>query len=286
MIPSNRSKLGWLCVLACAALIGAATSSLLGEPQQPGAAASARPAGPQAISRGQSSFRLNCAPCHGMNAEGGMRAPNLTTGRLAHGGTDQDLFATILRGIPGTDMPANDLSDDETWEIVAYLRSLRPPSTQPLSGDPAAGEKLFFGEGRCSACHMVQGKGGRLGPDLSRVGAARPVEYLIESIRDPDKHIAEGLIEPNHDFAQIYELVTVTLMDGTTISGVALNEDSFSLQLMDTNEQLRLLSKNEVKNVEHSRKSPMPAYGPALIDEKQLQDLVAYLHSLRGTVMP
>lgn len=238
---------------------------------------------PKAIERGRANFRIACSYCHGMDARGGLRGPNLTAGHLAHGDTDEAVFRTILRGIPGTQMPANDLSEEETWELVTYLRSLQPKApAAALPGNATSGEKLFFGDANCSLCHMVRGKGGRLGPDLTRVGAARPVEFLVESIREPDKHLTEGLSEPNRDFPQVYEKVTATLQDGTEFTGVPLNEDSFSIQLLDQSEQLHLLLKKDLKKLVHERKSLMPAYGPDLLNEKQLQDVIAYLSALRG----
>src|SRR5229473_2182994 len=106
---------------------------------------------PKAIERGRGNFRLNCSYCHGMDARGGLRGPNLTSGRPNHGDTDEAIFRTVLRGIPGTQMPANDLTDEETWEVIAYLRTLQPKtSAAPLPGNVSAGEKLFFGDGNCS----------------------------------------------------------------------------------------------------------------------------------------
>jgi cbb3-type cytochrome c oxidase subunit III len=127
----------------------------------------------KAAQEGASQFRINCALCHGLRAQGGSRGPDLTRGVWNHGGSDADLFRTITQGVSGTLMPANDISDAETWEIIAYLRSLAPAKLKKAPGDPKAGEKLFYGDANCAICHMVRGKGGRIGPDLSRVGSAR-----------------------------------------------------------------------------------------------------------------
>lgn len=179
-------------------------------------------------------------------------------------------------------MPANDLSDDETWEVIAYLRSMQLKATAKVIGNPEAGEKYFFGEGFCYTCHMIRGRGGRLGPDLSRVGVARSPQYLVEAIREPDMEISEGLVEPGRDFPMRYDTVTLTLPNGEKITGIAKNEDSFSIQLMDDHEQLRFFAKRDLKNIAHERKSLMPAYPTTDLSEAKLQDLLAYLESLRG----
>ena len=239
-----------------------------------------------AIQEGNSLFRANCSPCHGLNAHGGGHGPDLTSGRWTHGSSDADIFRTITQGVPGTQMPANGFEDSETWAIIAYLRTLTP-GTQKKSathGDAAKGEKIFTTSGACSTCHMVKGRGGLLGPDLSRVGAARSVDYLIESIREPDKELSDGMLDPNNHYGLplVYDTVTVVLKNGDKVVGVAKNEDTFSVQLLDTSQQLHLFLKRDVKDVVHERKSLMPAYSEQAIPAAQLQDLLAYLESLQG----
>ena len=237
-----------------------------------------------AIAEGASLFRANCSPRHGLGARGGARGPDLTSGRWTHGGSDAEIFQTISSGVPGTQMPANGFEDSETWAIVAYLRSLAPPRAVKLDGDPAKGEKIFVGAGGCATCHMVNGRGGLLGPDLSRVGAARSVEYLAESIREPDKELSDGMLDPNNHYGLplVYDTVTVVLKNGERVVGVAKNEDTFSVQLLDVKQELRLFEKKDVVEVRHERKSLMPAFTEKMIDESELRDLVAYLVGLRG----
>jgi len=127
---------------------------------------------PQAITKGAVLFRQECVYCHGVGARGGMRGPDLTTGSWNHGGADADLARTITDGVAGTAMPPNNLKTDEIWQIVSYLRTVQQPPAAPV-GDQARGETLFFGTARCSTCHMVNGRGGRLGPELTTVGSAR-----------------------------------------------------------------------------------------------------------------
>jgi cytochrome c oxidase cbb3-type subunit III len=239
-----------------------------------------------AIAEGNSLFRGNCSPCHGLNARGGGRGPDLTSGRWTHGSSDAEIFRTITQGVPGTQMSANGFEDSETWAIIAYLRTLSP-GTQKSSaahGDAAKGEKIFTSTAACSTCHMIKGRGGLLGPDLSRVGAARSEQYLIESIREPDKELSDGMLDPNNHYGLplVYDTVTITLKNRDKIVGVAKNEDTFSVQLLDTSQQLRLFLKRDVREVTHQRKSLMPAYSEQVIPPAQLQDLLAYLEGLRG----
>jgi len=257
------------------------TSALLAEDK---AITNPKAGNPAAIKEGSSLFRGNCSHCHGMNATGGGRGPDLTAGRWTHGSSDAEIFRTISQGVPGPEMPANSFEDSEAWSIIAYLRSVGSPRRSTNSGDRSKGEQLFFASAGCSQCHMVKGKGGRLGPDLSRVGAARSESYLVDSIRDPDKQLSNGMLDPNRFFGPplLYEKVTVVTASGETITGVAKNEDTFSIQLLDTSQQLRLFLRKDLKDVIQERKSLMPAYSEEMLSPTDLHDLVAYLESLNG----
>ena len=240
---------------------------------------------PEAIREGQSLFRTNCGLCYGVDARGGTRGPDLTSGHWTHGSSDDAIFRTITKGVPGTQMPPNDLTEEETWMTLAYLRSQQPSSRQAVAGSRETGEKIFFRQGSCAQCHMVNGKGGRLGPDLTRIGASRPISYLVEAIREPNKRLAEGIGEPGRDyldFFRVYETVAVVTKDGRRVTGVLKNEDNFSIQLMDQQEQFHLLLKKNLQGIIHERKSLMPAYDEQRLNSEQLQDLLAYLDSLRG----
>lgn len=237
---------------------------------------------PKAIQEGASQFRIDCALCHGLNARGGSRGPDLTRKVWTHGGSDAEIFHTITVGIPGTLMPANDLSDTEIWEIIAYLRSMAPQKSGETGGDRKVGEKIFFGDGNCSLCHMVDGKGGRLGPDLSGVGSRRSPEFLATKLREPNKNLAPTLMDPGKEWPYDAEAVTVVMQDGQKIRGVIRNEDTFSIQLMDTEENIHMYLKKELREVIHEQKTLMPAYGEDILDKKQLWNLVAYLDALRG----
>src|SRR5689334_12371939 len=147
---------------------------------------------PKAITQGAVLFRQECTFCHGVGARGGMRGPDLTTGSWSHGGSDGELSRTITNGVAGTAMPPNKLTEEEIWQIVSYLRTLQQTPAPPR-GDVRKGEALFTGTLRCASCHIVNGRGGRLGPELTTVGSSRSRAYIIESIREPNRHLTEIL---------------------------------------------------------------------------------------------
>jgi len=239
---------------------------------------------PKAIAAGESQFRANCAFCHGLGARGGGRGPDLTRAQKRHGKTDAELFRTIDDGIPGTAMPQNGttgqgvgMTDAEIWQVISYIRSVEKKAAAPHAGDATRGDKLFHGAAGCSTCHMVQGKGGRLGPELTNIVSARSFDALVESVRYPSKRLATGLIENTKEFPQEYETVSVTTADGKQYTGVALNEDNFSVQLMDMQQQIHLLDKTSLKSFRKSRESLMPAYDEKTLSPQDLNDLLAYL---------
>jgi len=239
----------------------------------------------KAAKAGEFQFRINCAFCHGLGARGGGRGPDLTRARKRHGTSDADMFRTIKEGVAGTAMPAAVgsigvvMTNEEVWQVVTYLRSVQVKAPEQ-PGKSQHGKELFYGDANCSGCHMVEGKGGRLGPDLTGVGGARAVDYLIESVRSPSRRLAQGLSEATKEFPQEYETVTVVTADGQEITGVTLNEDSFSVQLMDAGEHIHLLEKDKLRSFKKTRVSLMPAYDTTLLSDNDLQDIVAYLVSL------
>jgi putative heme-binding domain-containing protein len=232
---------------------------------------------------GEFEFRANCAFCHGLGARGGGRGPDLTRTPKKHGDADGDIFGTINNGVPGTAMPPNGatqqgvgMTAEEIWQVVTYIRSVeKKPGV--ANGDAKHGRELFYGTAACGTCHMFQGKGGRVGPDLTGAGMARSSEYLVESVRNPSRRLAQGLIEAMKEFSTEYETVNVVTSDGTKYQGTLLNEDSFTIQFMDTRETVHLLDKASLKSLQKSRESLMPAYDEKMLPGKDLQDLLAYL---------
>ena len=223
-----------------------------------------------AIRTGMGLYRGRCANCHGMDARG-VRAPDITQ-VWASGRTDDGLRKTIREGIPGTEMPANPrIVDFEAWQILAYLRTLAAAApTDPPRGNARNGEAIF--QKQCVGCHRVNGVGGRLGPDLSRVGVSRSRDMMMLRIR-------RGLED---DFRAGFEPVTVTPQNGPPIQGVKKNEDLFSVQIMDTRERIQGYEKDQMKAVENGTRSAMPPFGPDRLSDGDLDDVLRYLQTLRG----
>ena len=265
------------------AFAGGLTLHLSAQPPQPASVEQTRnplTGNAEAISKGAVLFRQECVFCHGVGARGGMRGPDLTTGSWTHGGSDADLRQTITDGVAGTAMPPNTLKTEEIWQIVSYLRTVQQ-TAPPAVGDQARGETLFFGTARCSTCHIVNGRGGRLGPELSTVGSARSRAYLVESIRQPAKQLTQ--IRAFGGDGLKYDTVTAVTADGRTIVGVPMNEDTFTLQVMDQSERIHSFDKKSLKSLRHENRSLMPAYDANRLPDADLDNLVAYLQSLRST---
>lgn len=220
------------------------------------------------IRTGMGWYRSNCADCHGLDAAG-YRGPDLLA-LMATDVSDERLFQTIRKGVPGSEMPPSNAPDDELLMVIAYLRNLgtaAPP--EKAVGNVENGAKVFAAQ--CSSCHRVAGKGGRLGPDLTRIGTARSRAALVREIRTPSEFIAP-----------VYETVILVTRDGQKIRGAKKNEDVFSIQIMDGRERLQGFLKANLQDVIYDKTSLMPAFGPDRLSESDLSDLVGYLTTLRG----
>lgn len=223
----------------------------------------------EAVRAGMGLFRVRCADCHGMDARG-VRSPDLTQ-VWASGKTDAGLFQILRTGIPGTEMPpVARASDDDLWRILAYLKTLAAPAQgDPPTGDPVHGQQVF--RTNCALCHRVEGVGGRFGPDLSRIGVARTRATIERQIR--------GAAE---DFRPGYEPVSLTTQGGRVIHGVKKNEDLFSVQIMDMGERIQGYLKEDMKEVRNETRSAMPAFQSDRLSQTDVNDLMAYLATLRG----
>ena len=226
---------------------------------------------PRAVAGGGEAFRPYCTPCHGIRGDGG-RGPDLTRGVYSVGDKDSDLFRTIANGVPGTPMPgfASDLREEDIWRIVAFIRAIARHDVPAIPGDRAAGEKLFWGKGACSSCHMINGKGGRLGPRLNRVGRERSLAYLRDS-----------LLTPNSDVQPEYATITAVRRDGSKVFGVG-DLDNFTVQIIDTAGNYYSFLRSDLASATRELRSLMPDNYSRLLTPGEIDDLLAYLVSLRG----
>ncbi len=227
-------------------------------------------ADPKAAEIGRGMFRIYCAPCHGIRAQGG-RGPDLSRGVFAAGDRDSDLYRTIFNGVAGSEMGSfSELGSEGVWRIVAYLRSASRTDEAPAPGDAAHGAELFWEKGQCGRCHAVGKRGSHVGPDLTRIGRQRSLNYLRLSVIDPSDDITPG-----------YSTIAVVTRDGKTVTGIERGFDNFSAQLMDLSGKFYSFQRDEVRSMKRETISLMPTYSK-LFTEAELTDLMAYLASLRG----
>ena len=264
MHPDARKSLSLslLVILACSAILVA----------QHVAPAQKNPfAGkPEAIRAGKGIYDQMCAGCHGAKGDGG-RGPAVNKGVFKHGSEDVQIFGVVKNGVAGTAMPAMGLSDDEVWQIVSFLRSIGGGDTEVVAGNAAAGEALLAGKGNCISCHMVNGSGSRFAPDLSTIGNLKAEE------------LRKIIIKPGSREGYQPAYVELKTKAGKIIKGLRRNEDTYSIQLFGTDEEFHLLRKKDIADIKYAEKSIMPADFGQRFSESELNDLIAYLKSLKTT---
>ena len=222
------------------------------------------------IERGSRLYGANCAFCHGASGNA-VSNVDLRSGKFRKATSDEDLGRLITAGVPGTAMPPHKFQDAELTGIVAYIRSMRDTHTATVAvGDARRGKEIFAGKGACMSCHRVNGQGSRLAPDLSEIGTVRSATGLQES-----------LLDPTASMLPINRSVRGVTRDGKVITGRRLNEDTFSVQLIDSDEHLVSLDKAELKEYAVIKTSAMPSYR-AKLSTAELADVVAYLLTLDG----
>lgn len=222
------------------------------------------------VEAGFNLYNSNCITCHGANGDS-VPGVNLRSGQFRHAASDADLNRLLQTGIPGTAMPPGKFGTADLAALVAYLRAMHEFDTRPLTrGDAARGENVFEEKGNCTSCHRVNGKGSRTGPDLSDIGAVRSPEALQGSLMDP----TASMLPLNRS-------IRAVTREGKTITGRRLNEDTYTVQLIDAQERLISLSKSDLREYTVIKTSPMPSY-KAKLSAAEVDDLVAYLRTLKG----
>jgi putative heme-binding domain-containing protein len=219
-------------------------------------------------------YRDTCANCHGPDGNE-VAGTDLGRGVFRRSSSDQDLIQIIRNGIPGTPMPASNFGEEQAAQVVAYLRSVAASKRSGSGpGITDRGKAVFEGKGACATCHRVSGSGARLGPDLTNIGQLRRAVELEASLVNPGAEI----LAPN----RTYRVVT---REGVETRGRLLNLDSFTVQMLDTKEQLRSFEKARLRDYGFVDVSPMPSYRDKL-NAQELADVVSYLVSLKGRVNP
>jgi cytochrome c oxidase cbb3-type subunit III len=218
---------------------------------------------------GERAFRQSCANCHGPD---GNLIPGIDFSRGQFRGqfSDDDLVRIIRTGIPNTAMPASpNMTDPQARQVVAYLRSLPKTRAGTITGDTARGKTVFDSKGGCASCHRVGAIGSRVGPELTNIGAVRGAAELQRSLVEPAAEV-----QPTNRFYRVVQ------KDGTTVTGRLLGHDTFTVQMLDTKEQLRSFMKADLKE-QGFVPSPMPSYKSTLTPQ-ELADVVSYLASLKA----
>jgi putative heme-binding domain-containing protein len=230
---------------------------------------------PGDVEDGERLFLSNCAACHGPEGDA---VPDVDLGhnKFRRASNDDGLKRIVKNGIPGTAMPPNNFTEFQLGVIVAYMHYMGDAASRGVAatGDAARGKAIFEGKGGCLACHRVHGSGSRLGPELSDIGSIRRAAELQQSLLEPDAEI----LPQNRSFR-------VMSKDGAATTGRLLNQDVFTVQIMDSKERLLSLQKSGLKEYGFIDKSPMPSYQGKL-SPMELADVVTYLVSLKGIDKP
>lgn len=223
-----------------------------------------------AAKEGRQIYSRSCTMCHGPEGAASDRGPALAGQRRFLRRTAEDLHDAIKNGIPGTLMPATGLSDMDTKKVVAYILMLRASAADaPPPGDVQAGTEVFWGKAGCGSCHMVNGRGGLLGPDLSNIGGERSLQAIREVLTTPRAAVPRG-----------YRPVRLTTAQGQTIRGILRNEDSVSVQLLGEDQKLHLLLRGDLKDIVYETKSLMPSGYHQRLTPGEFQNLLAFVSRL------
>jgi len=222
------------------------------------------------IDAGARLYRAQCAQCHGPNGDliGGV---DLRRGQFRRSTTNEDLARVIANGVPGSGMPPFALRPAEITALVAFMRAGFDPAARPVRvGDAARGRALFEGKAACNTCHRVHGAGPRVAPDLSDIGTARAPDALQAS-----------LLNPSSRMMPINRPVRIVMKDGTSLNGRRLNEDTYTVQIIDDKERLLSLVKADMRTYVVDTTSTMPSYAERLTPD-EIADVIAYLLTLKG----
>ncbi|HMD21721.1 MAG TPA: c-type cytochrome [Alloacidobacterium sp.] len=221
-----------------------------------------------ADAQGSMLFASNCGSCHGSDGRGGEHAPDIATDPDMQRLADSDLIAIAKNGVSGTGMPPFDwLGQEKLTAIVKYLRTLQGRRIDiKLPGNPKGGEALFFGGARCSECHMVNGKGGFIGSDLSLYGADESASQIRGVILDPERNLPPQK-----------KATTVVTHTGQKFTGMLKVDDNFSVSIQTMDGDFHFFQKSQLTHIDLGSHSLMPVNYGSMLNDEQINDLVSYL---------
>jgi cytochrome c oxidase cbb3-type subunit 3 len=221
-----------------------------------------------AIQAGSRVYTQQCALCHG--PQGALvDGVDLRRGQFKNVRSDDDLRNVITTGAAEGQMPAFSLRAEELNGIVAFIRAgFDPDGVAVRIGDPVRGRELFNGRGDCASCHRVNGEGPRTAPDLSSIGVVRTPASLQRNMLDP----ATALLPINRP-------IRMVTRNEETIVGRRLNEDTYTVQVIDSQERLRSIRKSDLVSYEIS---DAPSKQPTTLNSDEVADVIGYLLTLRG----
>jgi cytochrome c oxidase cbb3-type subunit 3 len=227
-----------------------------------------KPASSATLLEGKQIFASSCAACHGLDGRGGERAPDIATRREMQRLSDLKLTRVVDAGVPGTGMPSfHSLGASGIKSVVSYLRTLQGAGKSAiLPGNPQRGESIFFARSGCSDCHMIGGKGGFLGSDLSSYARTRSAGEIRDAIKNPDS--ARKAEE---------KIVLAVTRDGKRYAGLVRNEDNFSLQLQTVDGNFHFFMKSELQTLERQAQSVLPAGYHSALGGRDLDDVISFL---------
>jgi cytochrome c oxidase cbb3-type subunit III len=235
----------------------------------------------EAVAEGEALYNQHCTKCHGARGGGGETGRPIVAGdRLEIGVSDAQTFNIIKNGVAGTPMSPQPLPEADIWKVVTYIHALRGWAIDnPLPGDVAHGEQVFWGKGQCGTCHMMSGRGGLTAPDLSNIAGTRRASSISDALTKPQHRVygSGGAHLPSLPAMDSYLPVYVTTADGTIIEGVLLNEDGYSLQMIGNDNQLHLFDRSRLRRVVVEPRSLMPTDYDKRLTPDEFKDLLAFL---------
>ena len=237
----------------------------------------------QQVTQGKALYDQHCTACHGANAGAGERAPAIVSAATSMRGarSDAQLMAIIRNGIPGTAMPAwnNRLSDSDIASIGAFIRALRGTALDnPLPGDVAHGEAVFWGKGQCATCHAISGRGSVIGPDLGNIAADRKVTAISDALTKPEHRVyGDGGVHLPAPPPMDYEPVHVVTKNGLAIDGVMRNQDAWSVQFTGLDGKLYSFDRAQLRSVTIKLGGIMPTDYDKRLSADEFKDLLAFL---------